>query len=138
MFHGGWIKFTNANRLVTGDNVVFMRRINNGEIFMGLRRTLKLEPGSVEEVIEVILRAARLEPFEVTYTSRQDGDEFVVSCDIVLHGLRAKFTPRMVVNFVWAAEEGKLLIIGPQGKVIANENYATSIWRMIQDMNGKD
>uniref|UniRef100_A0A0E0LHW7 Auxin response factor n=1 Tax=Oryza punctata TaxID=4537 RepID=A0A0E0LHW7_ORYPU len=132
MFRSGWIKFTNANRLVTGDNVVFMRRIDNGEIFMGLRRTLKPELGSVEEVIDAVWKAARLKPFKVTYTSRQDGDEFVVPCDIVLHGLLAKFTPGMVVNFVWAAEEGKLPIIGPQGKVIAIENYATSIWRMIQ------
>ncbi|EEE66690.1 hypothetical protein OsJ_23346 [Oryza sativa Japonica Group] len=132
MLSSGWIKFANANRLVTGDNVVFMRSMDSGERYMGLRRTLKPEPVSVDEVIEAVWRAARLEPFEVTYLSRQDGDEFVVPCGIVHNALRAKFTPGMVVNFVWAVEEDRLPNVGPQGKVIAIENYATSIWRMIQ------
>uniref|UniRef100_A0A0E0LHX6 TF-B3 domain-containing protein n=1 Tax=Oryza punctata TaxID=4537 RepID=A0A0E0LHX6_ORYPU len=119
MFRGGWIKFANANHLVTDDNVVFMRRIDNGEIFMELRRTLKPEPGSVEEVIDVVWRATRLEPFEVTYTSHQDGDEFVVPC------LRTKFTPGMVVNFVWAVEDGK----GDCAEMLQRVYKAAEGWR---------
>lgn len=127
MFRNGWMEFSNANGLVTGDNAVFMRR-GNGEMFMAVRRTRnRPAPFSVEEVIEAVWRAARREPFEVSYCSRQDGDEFVVPRDIVDDGLRARFAPGMAVNFVWAVEDGKLPTIGPQGEVISIENYATSI-----------
>ncbi|KAB8104561.1 hypothetical protein EE612_037523 [Oryza sativa] len=127
MFRNGWMEFSNANGLVTGDNAVFMRR-GNGEMFMAVRRTRnRPAPFSVEEVIEAVWRAARREPFEVSYCLRQDGDEFVVPRDIVDDGLRARFAPGMAVNFVWAVEDGKLPTIGPQGEVISIENYATSI-----------
>uniref|UniRef100_A0A0E0MG26 TF-B3 domain-containing protein n=1 Tax=Oryza punctata TaxID=4537 RepID=A0A0E0MG26_ORYPU len=132
MFRSGWMEFATANSLVTGDNVVFMR-CDNGDMFVGVRRKLnRPAPVLVEEVIEAVWQAARCEPLKVSYCSRQDGDEFVVPRDIVDEALSARFTPGMAVNFVRAVEEGKLLTIGPQEEVISIENYATSIWRMIQ------
>lgn len=42
----GWSKFVNAKKLVAGDSVVFMRKISNGELFVGVRRALKSSGGT--------------------------------------------------------------------------------------------
>ncbi|XP_004310277.1 PREDICTED: auxin response factor 17-like [Fragaria vesca subsp. vesca] len=41
----GWSKFVNSKMLVAGDSVVFMRSSRGGEMYVGVRRTVRASPG---------------------------------------------------------------------------------------------
>lgn len=87
----GWSKFVNANLLVAGDHVVFMRR-PDGQLLIGLRLSPRypfVEPDQppprnararvpTEEVLEAARLAAEGTPFTVTYYPRLGAGEFVV------------------------------------------------------------
>ncbi|GLT41391.1 hypothetical protein SLA2020_154580 [Shorea laevis] len=41
----GWSKFVNQKKLIAGDSVVFMRDSTNGQMFIGVRRSVKRDTG---------------------------------------------------------------------------------------------
>ncbi|KAL9234646.1 hypothetical protein vseg_009496 [Gypsophila vaccaria] len=156
----GWSKFVNSKKLVAGDSVVFMRRKSTGELFVGVRRVVKLsaavsgglisgwgpQPGyyggnagggrkgrvAVEKVVEAAEKAARGEVFEVAYYPRAGVEEFVVGVEVVERGLSVCWSSGLKIKMATETEDSSRLqwFQGTVASVVGPEKG--SVWRMLE------
>ncbi|KZV40912.1 auxin response factor 17 [Dorcoceras hygrometricum] len=144
----GWSKFVNAKRLVAGDSAVFMRKESTDELFIGVRRAVRLGTknawttaetaanGSKDEVMEAMENAVKGIAFEVVYYPRAGLPDFVVSAERVEDALRICWTPGMQVKMAVESEDSSR-ISWYQGAITAAASldagpWSRSPWRMLQ------
>lgn len=129
----GWSKFVNHKMLVAGDSVVFMRSSRGGEMYVGVRRTVRASPGgdcgrwsshialkseeegsgrdgfktrlSAEVVAEATEMAAQDMPFEVVYYPKAGWSDFVVKAEVVEKALKLFWTAGMRVKMAMETDD---------------------------------
>ncbi|XP_004301788.1 PREDICTED: auxin response factor 17-like [Fragaria vesca subsp. vesca] len=130
----GWSKFVNSKMLVAGDSVVFMRNSGGGEMYVGVRRTVRASHGgdcarwsshiglkssseegsggdgfktklSAEAVVEAAEMAAQEMPFEVVYYPKAGWADFVVKAEVVEKALNVFWTAGMRVKMAMETDD---------------------------------